>query len=160
VDALQHRPLPEGAVVLVMQDEITVVVPSAQSEGRCLVVQIGVPPGGGPPPLHTHPPDELFHVMEGDITVFRRAGEHTERLELGQGDTILIPGGVPHTFRNLSAKPGRLLCTFSPGPMMEAFFSMAGRPAGADVADPHAEVGRVLGIGASIGMVTLDEVPG
>ena len=47
------------------------------------------------PPLHTHPQDETYVVIEGRMTLV--AGE--QRFELGAGDAGTAPAGVPHTFR-------------------------------------------------------------
>lgn len=144
-----------GDAYQVMHELITCVAASEQ----LLVVHADVPPGGGPPPLHRHPPDELFHVIEGQMTVFREG----ERIDVGPGESVIVDGGVPHTFRNLSDEPGRLLMAFAPGPMMAAFFAQAGRPVVAGQpppeVDPATEVPRVLGAGASLGLETLDEVP-
>lgn len=155
-------PLAAGAAYQVMHELITCVASPAETDGRMLVVVADVPPGGGPPPLHRHPPDELFHVIAGRATVFRGAGE-SERIDLAAGESTLVPGGVPHTFRNLSAELMRLLMVFTPGAMMAAFFAQAGRlvVAGQEppAIDPEREIPRVLGIGASLGLETLDELP-
>src|SRR5205085_4943476 len=47
------------------------------------------------PPLHTHPQDESYVVLEGRLTL--RAGE--ERFELEAGGAAVVPMGVAHTFR-------------------------------------------------------------
>ena len=52
-------------------------------------------PKGASPPLHTHPQDESYVVLDGRLTI--QAGD--ERFELGPGGMALVPMGVPHTFR-------------------------------------------------------------
>lgn len=50
------------------------------------------------PPLHTHETqDDSFYVLEGVLTV--QAGDEVS--ELGPGDFVVVPPGVPHTFDNL-----------------------------------------------------------
>lgn len=52
------------------------------------------PPGGGPP-LHTQTyEEEIFFVLEGEIT-FWIDGEVIKRLA---GGTVFVPRGVPHCF--------------------------------------------------------------
>ena len=55
---------------------------------------------GEMPPLHVHAADESFHVLEGSLTVY--LGEDAVRLEAGE--TLIAPGGIPHTYRAESAK--------------------------------------------------------
>src|SRR5437879_7089363 len=47
------------------------------------------------PPLHTHPQDESYIVLEGRLTI--KAGE--QRFELEAGAAAVVPMGVAHTFR-------------------------------------------------------------
>jgi glyoxylate utilization-related uncharacterized protein len=82
--------------------------------------------GGGPPPLHSHPPDEIFTVLEGTPTLLCRRVGGLERRRLRPGDTAHVPGGTPHTFRNFSAAATRFLATFVPGEMMEHYFVAGG----------------------------------
>ena len=148
-----------GDTYLVMADLITFRVCPSGSGGRLAVVEIEVPPGGGPPPLHIHPPDEVFHVVEGEVTIFRGGPGDTERATLGAGQTEHVRGGVPHTFRNLTDAPAQLLVTFAPGEMMSRFFVEAGHRvenrARLPKLDLEAEVPRVFGVGERLGMQTL-----
>jgi quercetin dioxygenase-like cupin family protein len=50
-------------------------------------------PGTGPP-LHKHPYEETFFVIEGDV-LFTVDG--TE-LEAGDGDIVVVPANAPHKF--------------------------------------------------------------
>src|SRR5881275_3449672 len=51
------------------------------------------------PPLHTHPQDESYVVLEGELTV--KAGD--DRFVLRAGSAAVVPMGVAHTFRVDSA---------------------------------------------------------
>ena len=50
---------------------------------------------GAMPPLHVHEEDEVFHVLEGVMTI--HAGDRAVRL--GAGESFLARKGVPHTYR-------------------------------------------------------------
>ncbi len=61
------------------------------------------------PPLHTHPRDESYIVLEGRLTV--RAGE--QRFELEAGSIAVVPMGVAHTFR-VDSDTARVLVLSTP----------------------------------------------
>jgi quercetin dioxygenase-like cupin family protein len=149
-----------GTCVVVMADVITFRVLSSASNGRLSVVELVTPPGGGPPPLHAHPPDEVFTVVEGSVTLFVGDPLAPERKELVQGDIAHVRGGVAHTFRNFSEQSARMLLTFTPGEMMERFFVEAGIPVtdpqNLPVVDFESEVRRVFQAGAALGMEQFD----
>ena len=71
----------------------TITVPGEASDGRFALIEFLVPQWASPP-LHTHPQDESYVVLEGLLTV--KAG--SERFELGPGGAAVVPMGVPHTF--------------------------------------------------------------
>ena len=71
----------------------------------------GVLPRGAAPPLHSHPQDETFYVLEGEVTAWivepeladdeddppGWVGSRAQRG--GVGMVSFAPGGIPHTFR-------------------------------------------------------------
>jgi quercetin dioxygenase-like cupin family protein len=67
----------------------------------------GVLPRGAAPPLHSHPQDETFYVLAGEITVWLVEPELAEGRDwvgmraqrCGAGACVLAPGGMPHAFR-------------------------------------------------------------
>jgi quercetin dioxygenase-like cupin family protein len=148
-----------GETVLVMSDLITFKVTAAQSSGRLAVVEVEAPPGGGPPPMHTHLPDEVFHVVEGQVTLFKGPPDAAVATTLSVGDSDYVAGGIPHTFRNLTEERARLLLVFSPGEAMERFFADVGHPVQdrrrLPEIDLEAEVPRVFEIGSRQGMELL-----
>ena len=75
--------------LLVGSDEIVLRV----SSDAILAAEVRIPPGGGPPALHRHDPDEVYRVEHGTLTLYTEAGGQ----ELGPGDVAHIPGGQPHT---------------------------------------------------------------
>ena len=64
------------------------------SEGRFALIDFLFPRHASPP-LHTHPQDESYIVLEGQLTV--QAGD--QRFQLMPGATAVVPTGVAHTFR-------------------------------------------------------------
>ncbi len=65
---------------------------------------IDAPPGYRPG-LHVHPYDEVFVVHEGTGTF--TAGDDT--VAAGAGEVLIVPAGTPHTFRNETDAPLRML---------------------------------------------------
>ena len=79
---------------------------------------------GDSPPLHVHHgEDEVFHVLEGEVTY--RVGGMSHRARAG--DTVMAPKGIPHTYRVESPDGARML-TVTRGPF-ESFVRTLGRPA-------------------------------
>lgn len=83
-------------------------------------------PGGGVPLDHVHPVQhERFEVLEGTAT-FRRG---RERVRLGAGESIEIPAGTAHGFRNETTADVRLLCEVRPAlrfvDYLETIFALA-----------------------------------
>src|SRR5205807_6599488 len=76
---------------------------SVLSDGRALPLVVGaqlVPPDHGVP-VHVHAiDDELFYIIEGELTVLDRQGERQARA----GDCVPLPHGIPHGFRNTSGR--------------------------------------------------------
>jgi mannose-6-phosphate isomerase-like protein (cupin superfamily) len=137
---------------LVMQDLVEVHVSHQQTDGAALVMEVTVAPGGGPPPLHTHPASEFFWTLEGELTYFRDDGPlGLTEITGGPGTGMFIPGGVAHTYRNFSSEPARYIAVLSPGRQMEEFLIEAG----GEQRTPD----EVLAIGERYGLVILDIVP-
>ena len=106
----------------VVGDTYTVLVSGADTAGRYTLIDMHVPPGGGPPP-HRHDFEEMFTVLDGEIELTFRGVSATATA----GDTINVPANAPHVFRNASDRPARLLCLCSPAGQ-EEFFKEVGVP--------------------------------
>lgn len=69
-----------------------------------------LPPAAATQP-HYHPKtEEIYYILEG-------TGQMTlakETRDVGPGDAIAIPPGVPHTIRNTGTGPLRFLCCCAP----------------------------------------------
>jgi quercetin dioxygenase-like cupin family protein len=86
----------------------TITVPGEASGGRFALIEFLFPRGASPP-VHTHPQDESYVVLDGQLTI--QAAD--ERFELGPGGTGLVPMGVPHTFR-VDSETARVLVLSTP----------------------------------------------
>ncbi|XVH32948.1 cupin domain-containing protein [Haloferacaceae archaeon DSL9] len=62
-------------------------------------------------PKHTNEVEHEQYVLEGTYTVGIDDEEHT----VGAGDSLLIPAGVVHWYRNESDEPGAFLCAVPNG---------------------------------------------
>lgn len=76
----------------------TIKLPGEATDGRFSLIEFLFPQHASPP-LHTHPQDESYFVLEGRMTI--QAGDR--RFELEAGGAAAVPIGVPHTFRVDSA---------------------------------------------------------
>jgi quercetin dioxygenase-like cupin family protein len=103
-------------------DTYTILVSGADTNGQYTLVDMHVPPGGGPPP-HRHDFEEMFTVLDGAIEVTFRGRPQTVRA----GQTINVPANAPHAFRNFGDTAARLLCMCSPAGQDE-FFTLVGQP--------------------------------
>jgi quercetin dioxygenase-like cupin family protein len=101
-------------------DTYTVLLTGADTGGRFTLIDMYVPPGGGPPP-HRHDFDETFSMLEGEIEFTFRGAPTVGRA----GDTINVPANAPHAFRNASDRPARMLCICAPAGQ-DAFFLALG----------------------------------
>ena len=86
----------------------TIKVSGEASHGRFALIEFLFPRYASPP-LHTHPQDESYIVLEGTLTV--KAGE--QRFELTPGAAALVPMGVAHTFR-VDSDTARVLVLSTP----------------------------------------------
>jgi len=105
-------------------DTYTILVGGNDTGGRYCLIDMHVPPGGGPPP-HRHDFEELFSVLEGQVEFTFRG----ERLVAKAGESVNIPANAPHGFRNTSDYPARLICFCSPAGADEFFLAVGDRVA-------------------------------
>src|ERR1700729_4036518 len=106
----------------VVGDTYPILVSGADTAGRYTLIDMHVPPGGGPPP-HRHDFAEMFTILDGEIELTFRGASRVA----AAGVTINVPANAPHVFRNVSERPARLLCLCSPAGQ-EEFFKEVGVP--------------------------------
>ena len=59
-------------------------------------------------PMHWHPYVELLFVVEGETEVWLQ-GDEDRPQRLSEGDCVVLPAGVPHSFRTIGERRMRLL---------------------------------------------------
>ena len=103
-------------------DTYTVLLSGNDTNGRYCLIDMHIPPGGGPPP-HRHDFEESFTLLVGEIEATFRGEKSTVRA----GETLSIPANAPHSFTNASKEIVRLLCLCAPAGQ-EEFFARVGVP--------------------------------
>jgi quercetin dioxygenase-like cupin family protein len=103
-------------------DTYTILVAGHDTEGKYTLIDMHVPPGGGPPP-HRHDFEEMFTVLDGEVRVTFRG----QTFIAHAGETINVPANAPHAFTNAGDTPSRLLCLCAPAGQ-EEFFTLVGQP--------------------------------
>jgi quercetin dioxygenase-like cupin family protein len=122
-----------------------VLLRSEQSDGRVAVVELM---GGARPPLHRHDFDEAFYVLEGELT-FQLGDDLSTR---GAGELAFAPGGVPHTYANVSGAPARVLLVITPAGFERYFDRIAARISGNEPPPQAAKpIPEVVTLGPPIG---------
>jgi len=108
----------DGEHLTVAGGQYRILVSGQDTEGKYAIIEMNVPPGGGPPP-HAHPEvEELFYVAEGELEFKTESGATIAAQ--GAFVRIALYGGI-HAFKNRGDKPARLLCTVMPAGMDEMF---------------------------------------
>ena len=113
---------PALRTISVAGDIYTIIVTGKETGGRYCLIDMLVPPGGGPPP-HRHDFEEMFTVLDGEIELTFRG----ETRRASAGTTVNIPANAPHAFKNVSDTMARLLCMCTPAGQDE-FFVAVGDP--------------------------------
>jgi quercetin dioxygenase-like cupin family protein len=109
---------------------VNVLLRGEQSGGRISVMDNHPGPGVAPP-LHRHDFDELFCVLDGELTF--QLGE--ERVTRRAGELAFARRGVAHTYANLSGRPARTLIACTPAGFERYFARMAAERAGVPAPD-------------------------
>jgi mannose-6-phosphate isomerase-like protein (cupin superfamily) len=112
----------DGRHIGIVGDTYTILVTGEDTAGRFCLIDMHVPPGGGPPP-HRHDFEETFSLLEGELDLVFRGAKQKVRV----GETVNIPANAPHQFHNSSNQPARMLCICSPAGQ-EEFFAEIGIP--------------------------------
>jgi quercetin dioxygenase-like cupin family protein len=97
-----------------------------QDTGGRFALWEGELPHGAAPPLHSHPQDETFYILAGELTAWLVEAEQASDTEeppawvgthgrrCRAGDVVFAPGGTPHTFR-VESDTARVLFLSTPG---------------------------------------------
>lgn len=118
---------------LVGADVTTIKASGRDTSGSLPVLEVTVPPGGGPPFLHRHEYSETFLFQEGEFEISTVDADYAlSTVKVAAGDTVSIPSMAWHNFKNVGATPGKFLAIHSPA-VMEDFMREIGQP----IDDPH-----------------------
>jgi quercetin dioxygenase-like cupin family protein len=144
----------EGRTIAVVGDVYRFLATGEDTNGKYALWEALVPPGGGPPP-HVHSREEEgFYILEGEIT-FTISGE---RVVAKAGMFANMPVGTPHSFKNESGKPAKMLISVAPAGLEKMFFEVGVPLAeGATTALPptKAEIEKLLAIAPRYGVEIL-----
>ena len=127
VSADQDRNVPHVGLV---GDTYTILLSGKDTAGRYCLIDMFVPPGGGPPP-HRHDFEETFTLLEGQLDFIFRG----DRKVAQAGDTVHIPANSPHQFHNSSSQPARMLCICAPAGQEQDFLDL-GQPVATRTSPP------------------------
>ncbi len=114
---------------------VRIKLDAADTGGRFSVFEL-LAPHGAAPPLHSHPQDETFYVLDGLLTVWlvepelaRDTGSPPAWVETcaqpcGPGGMVFAPAGTPHTFR-VESDTARFVGLSTPAGIEEYFKGLA-----------------------------------
>src|SRR5713101_8686384 len=141
----------EGRTIAVVGDVYRFLATGDDTNGKYAMWEAIVPPGGGPPP-HVHSREEEgFYILEGEITF--QIGE--ERIVATAGMFANMPVGTPHSFKNESSKPAKMIISVAPAGLEKMFFEVGvPLPEGATTAAPPTkeEIERLLSVAPRYGI--------
>jgi quercetin dioxygenase-like cupin family protein len=117
----QIIPESNGRYVSIAGNNYRIIISGNQTDGKFAVIDMQVPPGGGPVP-HAHESiNETFLVIEGQVEFRNESGKFSAK----KGDFVNIPlGGAIHSFKNISNETARLICTVMPSGLEEFFIEV------------------------------------
>jgi quercetin dioxygenase-like cupin family protein len=147
-----HRSNKKSPVVLdVLGLTIEFLVLSSESEDRYCVLN-GIIPSGVSVPLHSHPDDESFFLLSGNVRALVQRQDGAEETNMNLGDFRHVPQGVGHAWKNQTSEPAiAIIVTTS---RLGRFFQEVGRPVAADAFPPPppspADIQRFVEMGLAI----------
>jgi quercetin dioxygenase-like cupin family protein len=110
----------EGRTIGIVGDVYRFLATGEDTNGKYALWEAIVPPGGGPPP-HVHSREEEgFFVLEGEITF--QVGD--QRYVASCGIFANMPVGTPHSFKNESGQPAKMLILIAPAGLEKMFFEV------------------------------------
>ena len=117
----------EGPSISVVGDTYRIVIGSEQTNGAYALIDMLIPPEGGPPP-HSHATfQEAFYIIDGEIEVITKEKNYSAT----KGSYVNIPfNGPVHKFTNKTDKTAHILCLTTPAGM-EKMFDEMGKPVAA-----------------------------
>jgi|SRR5579871_420266 len=141
----------EGGTIAVVGDVYRFLATGEDTDGKYALFEAIVPPGGGPPP-HVHSREEEgFYILDGEITFTI----DSKPLIATAGMFANMPVGTPHSFKNESDRPAKMLISVAPAGLEKMFFEFGvSVPQGATTAPPPTkeEIEKLLEIAPKYGI--------
>ena len=110
----------EGRTIAVVGDVYRFLATGDDTSGKYAMWEAIVPPGGGPPP-HVHSREEEgFYILDGEITFT----VNSEKIVATAGMFANVPVGTPHSFKNESDRPAKLLISIAPAGLEQMFMEV------------------------------------
>src|SRR5579871_3636938 len=114
----------EGRTMAIVGDVYRFLATGDDTNGKYALFEALVGPGGGPP-AHVHSREEEgFYILEGEIT-FTINGE---RIMATAGMFANMSVGTPHSFKNESTKPSKMLIFVAPAGLERMFLEVGVPP--------------------------------
>src|SRR5688500_3622439 len=114
------RPPGAGKEVGVLRNKSVFKVLPSDTGGAYAILEQQIPAQHGPP-LHVHRHEtEIFYVLEGEFEITVGA----QKIAAQTGAMAVCPRDIPHTFRNVGDKVGKLLLTVIPGNFANYFIEV------------------------------------
>jgi quercetin dioxygenase-like cupin family protein len=142
----------EGPSLSVLGDTYRIVVRGEQTDGTYALIDMLIPPKGGPIP-HSHATfQEAFYILDGEIKVITKEKVYTA----SKGSYVNIPfNGPVHKFTNETDNVAHFLCFTTPAGM-DKMFQEIGKPVATDTLLPipqmtHEELKRLQSIAEKYG---------
>jgi quercetin dioxygenase-like cupin family protein len=117
----------------------------SDAAGSATVMVNTVTPHNGPP-LHQHPFEESFYILDGAFVFEIDGAAHA----VAPGDFVHVPAGVPHVFQNTTESDARYLLVIRPAGI-ERYFEECAEHAISDPGDTAA----MNALGEKYGIQTL-----
>ena len=101
----------------------TIKATGEDTGGTYAMIEMLIPPQGGPPP-HIHSREiESFYILEGSLSFWLS----DRKLSGSAGSLVIAPPGLTHTFKNEEDATARVLLLITPAGL-EEFFQEVGVP--------------------------------
>lgn len=121
---VRHVSVGTGLAYWGPRELMTFLITGEETNGAFFMADISVWPGGGTPP-HIHSrEDELFHLLEGMLTI--QVGGDT--ITASAGDFVYLPRGIAHSFKNTGDGCAKAVVLTTPAGL-EGFFAEVFEPA-------------------------------
>jgi mannose-6-phosphate isomerase-like protein (cupin superfamily) len=144
----------EGRTIAVVGDVYRFLATGDDTHGTYAIWEAIVPPGGGPPPHVHRREEEGFHILEGEITL--QAGD--KQMVATAGMFVNMPIGLPHSFKNESSKPAKMMIMVAPAGLENMFLEVGmPLPDGSTTALPptQEEISKLLKVAPKYGVEIL-----